>query len=341
MLSRTRVAPRRDASPVAGRRPERGYADAVNRTDRLLAIVLELQGRRRATADHLARTFEVSTRTIYRDIQALGEAGVPIVSAPGQGYWLMEGYFLPPVHFTTEEATLLLLGSEVMVQSFDAHYRSAAQSAGRKIEGVLPDDLRREVRYLVDNIRFVELAGAERARHHPKLSALRGAIIDRFTVTFGYVKRNGERSVRTVDPHGLFHLDGVWMLSAFCHDRQAFRAFRLSRMGEPTVTARRFERQSAVTERDSRDGDRRDLVVRALFTPEAARWLGERPSYFTVERRDGDEGSLLTLAARSVDDLLPWLLGWGAEVTVLSPAVVRDRLREEAVALAERYAQDP
>ena len=84
-----------------------------------------------------------------------------------------------------------------------------------------------------------------------------------------------------------------------------------------------------------------DLVVQALFTPEAARWLGERPSYFTVERRDGDEGSLLTLAARSVDDLLPWLLGWGAEVTVLSPAVVRERLREEAEALAARYARDP
>ncbi len=105
----------------------------MNRTDRLLAIVLELQGKRRQRAEDLARTFETSKRTIYRDIQALCEAGVPLISTPGQGYALMEGYFLPPLSFTPEEATMLLLGSDFMAQNFDAQYRAAAQSASRKI----------------------------------------------------------------------------------------------------------------------------------------------------------------------------------------------------------------
>ena len=99
----------------------------MNRTDRLLAIVLELQGRDRVTAEDLARTFEVTKRTIYRDIAALNESGVPVVSAAGQGYWLMEGYFLPPVSLSPDEAIMLVLGSEVMAQSFDAQYQAAAE----------------------------------------------------------------------------------------------------------------------------------------------------------------------------------------------------------------------
>src|SRR6478752_738004 len=103
----------------------------MNRTDRLFAIVLELQGKRWRRAEDLAGAFETSKRTIYRDMLALGEAGVPIVSIPGRGYSLMKGYFLPPLSFTTDEATMLLLGSDVMAASFDEQYRAAAQSAHR------------------------------------------------------------------------------------------------------------------------------------------------------------------------------------------------------------------
>ena len=127
----------------------------MNRIDRLLAMVLELQGRDHVTAAELAYTFEVTTRTIYRDIQALGESGVPVVSAPGRGYWLMEGYFLPPVSLNPDEAVMLVLGSEVMAQSFDAQYQAAAKSAGRKIEVVLSGDVQRDVAYLRENIRFI------------------------------------------------------------------------------------------------------------------------------------------------------------------------------------------
>ena len=107
----------------------------MNRTDRLLAIVLELQARGRQRAEDLAATFETSKRTIYRDIQALGEAGVPLISVPGRGYALMKGYFLPPLSFNSEEATMLLLGSGMMAQSCDAQYRLAAQSASRNGSG--------------------------------------------------------------------------------------------------------------------------------------------------------------------------------------------------------------
>lgn len=135
----------------------------MNRTDRLLAIVLELQAKRNLRAEDLAATFEVNKRTIYRDIQALSEAGVPIVSAPGPGYSLVEGYFLPPLAFTTDEAIMLLLGSDFMAQHFDAQYRAAAQTAHSKIEAVLPGSLRQAVRYLQESIRFIASNALDRS----------------------------------------------------------------------------------------------------------------------------------------------------------------------------------
>src|SRR5215470_12754771 len=127
----------------------------MNKTDRMLAIVLELQGKGKQRAEDLAATFETSKRTIYRDIQALGQAGVPLVSTPGQGYALMKGYFLPPLSFTTEEAIMLVLGSDYMAQNFDAQYRAAAESASRKIESVLSVQRRDDVHYLQQSIRFI------------------------------------------------------------------------------------------------------------------------------------------------------------------------------------------
>src|SRR5919199_4428187 len=145
----------------------------MNRTDRLLAIVLELQARGKQRAEDLAATFEVGKRTIYRDIQALCEAGVPVISTPGQGYSLLEGYFLPPLRFTPDEALILLLGSDTMAQSFDAEYRAAAESASRKIAGALPENLRAEVRSLQESIRFVAEGARERSREADLLRQLR------------------------------------------------------------------------------------------------------------------------------------------------------------------------
>src|SRR5439155_8760053 len=147
----------------------------MNRTDRLLAIVLELQGKGKQRAEDLARTFETSKRTIYRDIEALCEAGVPLISIPGRGYSLMEGYFLPPLSFTTDEATMLLLGSDFMAQNFDAQYRLAAQAAGRKIAGVLREKLRDDVDYLQKSIRFVSFGTAHNSTEQELLQQFRRA----------------------------------------------------------------------------------------------------------------------------------------------------------------------
>src|SRR4029079_11861486 len=161
----------------------------MNRTDRMLAIVIELQARGKRRAEDLAAAFEVGKRTIYRDIQALCEAGVPIIPTPGQGYTLLEGYFLPPLRFSTDEALILLLGGDMMAQSFDAEYRGAAQSAGRKIAGALPEPLRDEVHSLQASIRFVADNTSGRPDDTGYLRLLRRAIVGRHSLRFRYYAR--------------------------------------------------------------------------------------------------------------------------------------------------------
>jgi predicted DNA-binding transcriptional regulator YafY len=314
----------------------------MNRTDRLLAIVLELQGRRHARAQDLAGVFETSVRTIYRDLQALGQAGVPLIATPGRGYSLMEGYFLPPLSFTTDEATLLLLGSDVMAQSFDAQYRAAAQSASRKIAGVLPEKLRAEVASLRESIHFGIEGASLRPDAAAKLQQLRRAILARVTVRFHYYARHSadasrQPRFREADPYALGHLGNAWYLTAYCHLRHDVRNFRLDRIEDLSLLDRAFARPPRF------QAFRRNLFepgsfdVRVLFDHDVERWVRESPSFFAVAEEETPDGLLVTLHVRQEDEILQWLLGWGRHARVLAPDSLRRRLADEAAAMLHAY----
>ncbi len=311
----------------------------MNKTDRLLAIVLELQGKGKQRAEDLAKTFETSKRTIYRDIEALCEAGVPLISIPGRGYSLMEGYFLPPLSFTTDEATMLLLGSEFMAQNFDAQYWTAAHAAGRKIASVLPEKLRNDVTYLQKSIRFI--ATQQRPAETMLLQQLRRAIIERVTVRFQYAKRHGQESqdmqtTRKADPYSLVHITGTWYLTAYCHMRQAVRIFRLDRVNMLEVLPEVFVRPEHFT-MEEHQGQQRAMRVRVLFDHEVTRWVRESRNYYIVAEEETTEGLLVTLQVRQESEIVQWLLSWGQHVCVLEPDTLRQRLVEEAKGIVQKY----
>jgi predicted DNA-binding transcriptional regulator YafY len=331
----------------------------MNRTDRLLAIILELQGKGRQRAEDLAETFETSKRTIYRDIQALGEAGVPIVSIPGLGYSLMKGYFLPPLSFTTDEATMLILGSDLMAQSFDAQYRSAALSASRKIENVLPEKLRNEVRYLQNSIRFVTTDAMEQPTEMEKLLQVRRAILQRNTIRFRYFTRHpsstaevegGQRvptyhhttpaqSTREADPFGLVHFLNAWLVVAYCHLRQDIRNFRLDRMDDLVLLPKTFQRPINFKMDKSQSDHRRHVLVCALFDKEVARWVRESRSYYITSEEETPDGLLVILKSHQESEVVQWLLSWGSHVRVLEPETLRQRIAEEAQEMLRNHGE--
>ncbi len=312
----------------------------MNRTDRLLAIVLELQRNGARRAEDLAATFETSKRTIYRDIQALCESGVPVVAQAGVGYSLVEGYFLPPLSFSTDEATMLLLGSEFVADNFDAQYREAAHSASRKIEAVLSEKLRGEVGYLRNSIAFVApqtLASGTSAKFLP---TLRRAIIEQRMIRFHYhtrysMDRSQAKKTRDADPYGLIHYGDAWYLMGYCHLRQDVRQFRLDRMKDLQLLDQSFIRPPNF--KFEPPPEDRKLIIRVLFNADASPWVRESSAYYVAQMEEHPNGLLVTMKAHIEEEVVWWLLSWGDQVQVLEPESLRLRMAEAAKKIFEKY----
>src|SRR5688572_22685735 len=127
----------------------------MNRIDRLFAILLTLQHKHRIRAQDLARQFEVSKRTIYRDMSALNQMGIPIAAMPGEGFELVEGYYIPPMMFTENEAISMILGSRLLTQQAAGSLIQSADSALAKIKVVLPKQVRARSEALTNVIGFI------------------------------------------------------------------------------------------------------------------------------------------------------------------------------------------
>lgn len=209
----------------------------MRRADRLFQIVLLLGQRRAVTARELAEALEVSERTIYRDIADLSLSGVPVAGEAGVGYLLRGGYQLPPLMFDAEELAALALGGR-MVQSWsDPELGRAAARALLKIEAVLPAGLKQRMArqpLLVPDFHVPPAMVAP-------LGLLRRAIGEGLKVRFDYTRADGEPSVRTVRPLGLFFWGETWTLGAWCELRGEFRSFRPDRMQGLRLTEERFE----------------------------------------------------------------------------------------------------
>jgi predicted DNA-binding transcriptional regulator YafY len=307
----------------------------VNKTDRMLAIVLRLQSAGNLRAEDLASTFETSKRTIYRDIQALSEAGVPLVAIPGQGYSLAEGYFLPPMSFTSHEAILLLLGADFVADNFDADYQRNAELARDKIRAALPPQLLQEVEKLQSRFRFISHpVGTENQEFLP---SLRRAILESRVVEFEYHARTTEQTTRRkAAPCALIYYDGAWSVVAYCYLRQAPRHFRVSRLHNLKLLPERYDCPDDFNlTHETIDNPH---VVQVLFEPEAAPWVKEDRYFFIRKKEDTPEGLLVTLELRELREAVGWLLSWGRRARVLEPIELVDMVQAEVQAILARYS---
>ena len=299
----------------------------MNRIDRLFAITLLLQARRRMRAQDLARVFEVTERTIYRDMAALSESGVPVVALPGEGYELAEGFYLPPLRFTPDEAAALFLGTQMLGAHAVGRLAADAQRSLDKIAVVLPKPLRAEMERLNAIIRFVAPA-LQFDLDEPLLAALQQAIQEQRVVWIRYHALEGnEVTEREIEPHELSFYNGAWYVSAYCHLRQAIRSFRLSRIDAIKLLKTKFDLHLPP------QSPREPIAVRIRFAPEVVRWVRERQHYsFQGEAAVGvaaDTGVVMTYAVDSLAELKPWLLAWGAAAEPLEPPQLREEIRHE------------
>lgn len=207
----------------------------TRRADRLYQLIDILRGGRVVTARTLSDRLEVSERTIYRDIADLVGSGVPITGEAGVGYVLDSDFDLPPLMFDADEVTALVLGTRMAALYTDPALSAAAGRVLEKVAAVLPEGMRP----LVAESRL-DARGHSDAGAMSHLSTLRSAIDDRRPIRIRYAALNGQDTVRTVRPLGLALFTPHWLLAAWCALRLDFRAFRVDRIRDLTVTDGRF-----------------------------------------------------------------------------------------------------
>lgn len=302
----------------------------MNRIDRLFAILLVLQKRAIVRAEDLAARFEISKRTVYRDVAALSEMGVPVISLPGEGYGLMAGYFLPPLLFTTDEAAALALGAQWLAQQATGRLPAATAEAMAKLSHVLPKPTREEVEQLTSILRFYN-TNAPFDLHDPLLATLQKAITTRQAVAIIYHGlRSDEVTERIIEPRHLTYGNGAWYVEGYCRLRQSHRSFRLSRI----ENCRLLQESFVPRERQPARAPMITVVVRFAHT--TARWVRERQHYaFCEEAATANDGVTMIYQVEDLQEIRSWLFGWGSQAEVLEPHELRTAIATEARKLWE------
>lgn len=213
----------------------------IKRISRLTAILTQLQTVKLLTAPKLAEKFDVSIRTIYRDIKVLEQAGVPIFTEEGKGYRLMEGYKIPPVMFTENEANALILVEQLVLKNKDASLVKEYTEAIQKIKAVLKNDVKDKANLLSDRTRN-EL-NLNTARKSNNLTTLQFALTNYYLVRIDYENEAQRSSQRIIEPFALLSTEN-WLLIAWCRMREEFRYFRLDRITKLQVLTEKFTPQN-------------------------------------------------------------------------------------------------
>ena len=210
----------------------------TKRLSRLTAILTQLQTKRLLTAPELASRFSVSIRTIYRDIRSLEQSGVPIQTEEGKGYTLMEGYRIPPVMFTENQANALILAEQLILKNRDASFVRDYSDAIDKIKAVLAHQVKDKANLLAERTRFSQNTNGTRSSN--SLSELQFALTNFCVTRIEYSNENNKASARLIEPFAILSTQENWLLVAWCRLRKEFRYFRLDRIKKLEILAEKF-----------------------------------------------------------------------------------------------------
>lgn len=304
----------------------------MNRLNRLSAILIQLQSRKTVRAQDIADRFEISLRTVYRDIRSLEEGGIPIVGEAGVGYSLAEGYRLPPVMFTREEATAFIT-AEKLVTSFTDTVNGNSYSSGLyKLRAVLKTTEKDYLEHLDDRI---EVRRATRPpelhSYNNPLQTILNAIASKTVLQLSYFTYyRQEKTQRLIEPIGVFYLDQYWHLIAWCREREAFRDFRFDRILELTSTEEEFVdlHPSLKTYIDDMYKELKLQEVTILVDQLAYVRLGEQKYYHGyVSENQMAEGVEMQFRATSIEGFARWFMTFADHAVIIQPAELTEKVK--------------
>ena len=300
--------------------------------DRLIGILSVLLQKEKTTAPELADRFEVSKRTINRDIEDLCRAGIPIRTAQGigGGISIMDGYRMDRTILTSKDMQMILAG-----------LRSLDSVSGSSYYGQLMEKIQAGSSEFItgrDSI-LIDLSSWYRDSLAPKIEIIQDAIGDRRLIKFRYYAPSGE-SERTVEPYYLVFRWSSWYLWAWCLKRKDFRLFKLNRMDGVQITEKNFKcRDATMPDLSNEKIFPGGIKVKALFEADQKWRLIEEfgTSCFT----ENDDGRLLfTADYTDMENLITWILTFGDKAEVIEPEEVRERVRTAIEAMIKNYRRN-
>jgi len=314
----------------------------MNRIDRISAILIMLQTKRVIKAKEIARRFEISKRTVYRDIRALEEAGVPIGAEAGVGYYLTEGYHLPPVMFTKSEASSMLTAEKLVEKFTDHSIEKNFKSALDKIKSVLPISEKDFLEMLTPHIAILQhyvTTGTEFPNNF--LSDIQQALATKKVVKVDYYALYSDKLTegRLVEPIGVCYYGFAWHMIGYCRLRDDYRDFRIDRMKNLSLTDEKFSSANRMPLHEFLQGlyqsnNLEPVVIR--FDKSIISFI-EKPKYYYgyVDEKDIGNQVEMYFMIDSMDYIARWIIMHGSKAEIISP----QRLNEIVRALVQELYQ--
>lgn len=311
----------------------------MNRFDRITAILIQLQSKKIVKAQDLADRFDISLRTVYRDIRSLEEAGVPLYGEAGIGYSLVDGYRLPPIMFTREEAMTFVTAEKLMEQFTDVGLKSSYQSAMYKMKAVLRSDEKDLVENIGESIQVLNRKSSNEKTPQNALDLLMKSISENRIVKITYnAFSSDEETERLIEPVGVFYENENWYVIAWCHLRGDYRNFRTDRLLKITVTDDTFHKSHPpLKEYLGQHADDTHLQTVVIKVAEKIAPYLENQKYWYGFKSEKKSGKFIEMRFRtmSLEGFARWMLMFADESEIIEPPQLRDHI----VSLLEKISK--
>ncbi|MCH7414982.1 YafY family transcriptional regulator [Belliella sp. R4-6] len=309
----------------------------MNRLKRLTAILTQLQSKNIITAQSIADRFEISLRTVYRDIRALEESGVPISSEAGIGYKLVEGYRLPPLMFTKEEALSFLVAEKIYEKITEKGMNNDFQSGMIKIKAVLRHAEKSTLEELSHQIEVMQNLDFNQIENKGKgLQEILNSLVKKCVLNIDYISfEKEEKSTREIEPIGIYYAFDKWYLIAWCRLRKAYRTFRVDRIQKISSKEETFpDRHPSLKAYLAKIQKQESLIKVVILIPKnIIKYLqGQKFNYGFVMQKEIGENVEMTFMTVALENILRWLIIFADQFTVVEPPefkiMIGDLLRE-------------
>jgi len=303
----------------------------MNRIDRISAILIHLQSRRVVKASDIAERFNISLRTVYRDVRTLEEAGIPLIGEAGVGYSIMDGYRLAPVMFTKQEATALLTAEKFVEQLADAATIANHKSAMYKIKAILRSTEKDMLEDIDPNIQVIINHHQPEKTDNGYTQSILDSIVQKTVLHIDYFAHHSqENTKREIEPVGIFCMDAHWHLIAYCLLRKDYRDFRIDRIKSLVATDKKFNKQHPTLKtyiaQTAKEKQLEMVIVRVEKRIHPMLHYQKYWSGFVSEKNVGDSIEMTFLTA-SLEGFARWYMMFADSADILQPDSLKERIK--------------